>query len=205
MNSAPGKLIESITIEPHHGDSRIIKKGQTLRIIDIEGQQVADFIAIKPGEPGEYQDMVYSNLENGRYKWEVGNAIVSSKCNTMWTITADPRGNHYTGGGGCNKSALTHAFGTGEYGCVETIQKEYEKHGLNPELFQQVSVLNINMSVDYAADGSWTFGEPVSEPGDYLDLRAEMDLLWMVSVCNWPEIVNGAKPTPMRFETYEAA
>ena len=204
MGSTPGKLIESVTVQPHQGTSALIKKGQYLRIVDLEGQQVADFITIKPGDPSEYQDMVYSNLDNESYQWQVGHQIISSKCNSMWTITDDPRGGHYTGGGACRKEALVHAFGEGEYGCVETIQKEYEKHGLNPDWFQQVSVLNVNMNVNYASDGGWTFQQPVSEAGDYLELRAEMDLLWMVSVCNWPEGVNGEKPTAMAFETYQA-
>jgi hypothetical protein len=88
--------------------------------------------------------MVYSNLENESYKWKAGHKVISSKCNTMWTITDDPRGNHYTGGGACRKEALIHAFQQGDYGCVETLQSEYEKHELNSDLFQQVSVLKVH-------------------------------------------------------------
>lgn len=204
MSLPAGKMTDSIIVNPHHGASGLLKRGQRLRIVDIEGQQVADFVAVSQGDPTEYQDMVYSNLQNGRYQWQVGDVILSSYCNTMWTITADTTGNHYTGGGACCREALNHAFGKGEYGCRETLQKEFEKHGFDPNLYQQVSCLNVNMTVEYAPSGAWTFREPVSRPGDYLELRAEMDLIWMVSVCNWPEIVNGDKPTPLRFEIYAA-
>jgi uncharacterized protein YcgI (DUF1989 family) len=204
MTTPADNIVGSETVQPHHGASGLLRKGQRLRIVDLEGQQVTDFVAVKAGDPLEYQDMIYSNLENERYQWQVGDIILSSRCNTLWTITADTRPNHYTGGGGCCKEALVHAFGKGEYGCRETIQREYEKHGYDPNLYQQASILNINMTVTYGQDGSWTFAEPVSRPGDYLELRAEMDLVWMASVCNWPEIVNGPKPTPVRFDTLDA-
>ncbi|MDJ0929250.1 MAG: urea carboxylase-associated family protein [Gammaproteobacteria bacterium] len=204
MNTSSDDMISSATVQPHHGASGLLKKGQRLRIVDLQGQQVTDFVAVAQGDPLEYQDMIYSNLENARYQWQIGDVILSSRCNTMWTITDDTRPNHYTGGGACCREALVHAFGAGEYGCRETIQREYEKHGFDPNLYQQASILNINMTVTYAPTGEWTFEEPISTAGDYLELRAEMDLVWMASVCNWPEIVNGAKPTPVRFDTLDA-
>jgi uncharacterized protein YcgI (DUF1989 family) len=58
------------------------------------------------------------------------------------------------------------------------------------------------MNVAYEPDGRWEIYQPKSKAGDYIDLRAEMDLFWVSSVCFWPEVVNGDKPTPLRFETY---
>lgn len=49
----------------------------------------------------------------------------------------------------------------------------------------------------------WEVGAAQNKAGDYLDIRAEMDLFWAVSVCAWPDQVNGYKPTPLRFEVYD--
>jgi uncharacterized protein len=67
-----------------------------------------------------------------------------------------------------------------------------------------VSCFNVFMNVDYSPDGTWVIKEPLTEPGDHIDFRAEMDLLWAVSVCAWPETVNGEQSTPLRFELYDA-
>ena len=51
MNNNPGRLADTVTIQAHHGGHGHIRKGQTLRIIDVEGQQVADFVAVKTDDP----------------------------------------------------------------------------------------------------------------------------------------------------------
>jgi uncharacterized protein YcgI (DUF1989 family) len=202
MNFKQGVLIDSKTIQAHHGSSGTVRKGQTLRIIDIEGQQVADFVAIKLGDPTEYQDCVYTNWNLGRYKWREGDEIVSNHLNPMWTLTADCTANHYTGGGFCSSDARRKYLDTDGHGCRDTIQDMYRQNGFDVNLLQSVACFNIFMSVEYAPTGEWEIRQPITKPGDYIDLRAEMDVMWMVSVCAWPEIVNGPSPTPLRFETY---
>ena len=91
MTTPADNIIGSETVQPHHGASGLLRKGQRLRIVDLEGQQVTDFVAVRAGDPLEYQDMIYSNLENERYQWQEGDIILSSRCNTLWTITADTR------------------------------------------------------------------------------------------------------------------
>ena len=205
MASSTGKLIEAVTIQAHHGGSGEIKKGQTLRIIDVEGQQVADFVAIKAGDPTEYQDCVYTSWHHGRYQWREGDTIRSNLMNDMWTITDDKTANHYTGGGFCSNAARKLYLGIDGNGCRDTIREEFSKLGFDPNYLQSVSCFNIFMTVDYTPEGDWVIDKPVTKAGDYIELRAEMDLAWMVSVCAWPEVVNGDKPTPLRFETYDHA
>jgi len=85
------------------------------------------------------------------------------------------------------------------------LEDAFADHGIPAHYLQSVSCFNVFMNVDYAPDGRWQIREPVTKAGDYIDLRAEMDLMWAVSVCAWPEVVNGTKPTSLRFETYAAA
>jgi uncharacterized protein YcgI (DUF1989 family) len=82
------------------------------------------------------------------------------------------------------------------------IQDEYRANGLDPNLLQSVSCFNIFMGVEYSPTGEWKIYNSPSRKDDFIVLRAEMDLMWMVSVCAWPEVVNGSKPSPLRFETY---
>ena len=202
MSNTPGELIETTTFQPHHGGHGHINKGQILRIIDVEGQQVADFVAVKTGDPAEFQDCVYTSWHHGRYQWREGDTIRSNLMNDMWTITSDKTANHYTGGGFCSKAARRLYLNSDENGCRDTIQEEYRKLGFDPNYLQSVACFNIFMTVIYSQDGNWIIDRPVTKAGDYVELRAEMDLTWMVSVCAWPEVVNGEKPTSLRIETY---
>ena len=205
MSSALGEQLDSVTVPAQQGGSGFVKKGQTLRIVDIEGQQIADFVAIKENEPTEFLDCLYTNWQLGRYLWNEGDCVYTNHMNALWTITDDKIGNHYTGGGFCSRDACKLYLNDDGPGCRDTIQAEFEKHGLDPNLLQSVSCFNVFMVVNYTADGDWTIGAPLTKAGDYIDIRAEMDLMWAVSVCAWPEVANGPEPTPMRFETYAAA
>ncbi len=203
MSTDLGKPLESKIIQPNHGGSGEIKQGQTLRIIDVEGQQVADFVTIKSGDPTEFLDCVYTNWSVGRYKWREGDVLCSNHLNPMWTITDDKTGNHYTGGGFCSNDARRLYLDNDEKGCRDTVKEVYRELGFDPNLVQSVSCFNVFMTVNYTPEGEWNLGEPITRAGDYIDLRAEMDITWIVSVCAWPEIVNGDKPTPLRFELYD--
>ena len=204
MTTNKGPMIERVNLQPHTGGSGTLKKGQTLRIIDVEGQQVADFVSVKRDDPSEYLDCVYTSWNLGRYMWREGDPIRTNLMNDMWTITDDKTANHYTGGGFCSNSARKIYCSDDELGCRDVIQQEFINNGFDPNLLQSVSCFNIFMTVNYTPEGEWQIDKPVTKAGDYIDLRAEMDLTWMVSVCAWPEVVNGDNPTPLCFETYDS-
>lgn len=205
MTTGDLKLVDSIIIQAHSGGSGNLNAGQTLRIIDVEGQQVADFVSVKQNDPNEFLDCVYTSWHHGRYKWQQGDTIRSNLMNDMWTITDDKTANHYTGGGFCSNAARKLYCDDDKPGCRDVIQDQFSKNGFDPKLLQSVSCFNIFMTVNYTPSGDWVIDRPITKAGDYIDLRAEMDLTWMVSVCAWPEVVNGDKPTPLCFETYDPA
>ncbi|MGH7905188.1 MAG: DUF1989 domain-containing protein [Candidatus Binataceae bacterium] len=203
-----GNLIESHTYQPGAYGSGRMKKGQVLRIIDLEGEQVADFIALKLNEPAEYLDCVYTNLVLGRWTWKKGDTLYTSEMRPMWTITEDTVQLHYTGGGFCSRALRSKYHVDDQPGCRETLHDALTANGIAPYYLQSVSCFNIFMNVLYQPDGTWKIDRPKSRAGDHIDLRAEMDLLWAVSICSEPPVlnpVNGDKPTPMRFDLYEAA
>lgn len=203
MASELGALVESKTIEAHTSGSGIVRAAQTRRIVDVEGQQVADFVSIKLGDPTEFLDCVYTSWNNGRYKWWQDEVISTNLMHPMWTITDDKTANHYTGGGFFSRAARQLYLNNEERGCRDVLQDEYRSQGFDPNLLQSVSCFNVFMTVDYTPDGEWNIRSPITQAGDHIDLRAEMDLMWMVSVCAWPEVVYGSQLTPLRFELYD--
>jgi uncharacterized protein YcgI (DUF1989 family) len=203
-----GRMIEGRTYAPGSYAFGRVKKGQVLRVIDVEGEQVADFMSMKLDDQGEYLDCIYTNLALGRWRWAKGDIIYTNEFHPLWTMVDDTVGVHYTGGGYCSR-ALRRTYKIDDKdGCRETIQAALSANKYDPRLLQAVSVIHIFMNVFYRPDGTWGIDRPKSKAGDHVDLRAEMDLFWACSVCSEPPVlnpVNGDRPTPIRFETYEAA
>ena len=202
MGSKLGNLIDERTLQPDTTYSAIIKKGQTLRIIDLEGRQVADFVAWRLGDPDEYQHVIYTNFAHQKWKIGVGDRLYSNHMNPMWQITEDDCENHYMGGGFCSWDLYTFVGEQPKPGCRDRLLDEIKKHDMIPQHLREASCFNIFMNVAYDPDGKWEIRDPTTAAGDHIDLRAEMDMLWAVSICNdvWS---NGGKPTPMHFEFYD--
>ena len=203
MTSQIGKMIHTHTAPAHTYAIGRLKKGQVLRIVDVDGQQVVDFVTLKLDDPTEYLDCVYTNWMLGRYKWHKGDAIYSNHLNPLWTIIDDTVDDHYTGGGFCSRDARIKFQVDDQKGCRDTLEDAFSANGISPQHLRSVSCFNIFMNVAYTPDGRWEIGVPKSKAGDYIDLRAEMDVFWASSVCFWPAVVNGAKPSPLRFESYD--
>jgi len=198
-----GKPIQSHTAPPHTSATGKVKKGQILRITDVEGEQVADFVSIRLNDPTEYLDCLYTNFVHERYKWHKGDVIYTNHLNPIWTIIEDTVDEHYTGGSFCSRDLRTKFLQDDQKGCRDIIQDAFVANGIDPNLLQGVSCFNIFMNVIYSPDGKFEIGRPKSKKGDYIDLQAEMDLFYASSVCFWPILVNGDKPTPLRYEIYE--
>jgi len=205
--STVGKLLEAHTYAPGAHASGHLKAGQVLRIIDLEGEQVAALVAFRDGTSKEYQDILYSNYVIGRWKWGKGDVIYTNEMNPIWTMVDDTVEVHY-GGGYCSRALRTKYGIDDQDGCRETLREGLEALGIEPDELRENSSFCIFMNAEYKPDGTWTVTRPKSRAGDHVDLRAEMDLQWAASVCSQPPVrrpVNGDRPTPMRFEIYDPA
>lgn len=205
--SLPGKLIEGRTYPPGAYATGHLKQGQTLRVIDLEGEQVAALIGLREGDPYEYLDCLYTNYVLGRWKWGKGDVIYTNEMNQLWTIVDDTVQVHY-GGGYCSRGMRIKYGIDSNDGCREVLQAALKVNGIDPRLLREISSFCIFMNAQYQSDGTWSVNRPKSKAGDHIDLRAEMDLLWAASVCSQPPVrrpVNGDRPTPMRFEVYDPA
>ena len=193
-----------------------VKKGQHLRVIDLEGKQVCDMAVFNKDNLREklstsYSRTRYESKVMGEYiprdKLMEGDTLMSTLCRPMMTIireTNEVKGVHDCHNRMCNRYLYEVQLGVGpQDGCHEIISKAVAPYGLLPEDIPDTFDINMSYTHDCLTH-RWVIGEPVSRPGDYIEFRAEMDCIVGLSVCPL-EIghCNAGKSTPMKVEIYE--
>ena len=190
--------------------SATLKASQVLRIIDLESQQAVDALFYNAADPGERysaQDTLAAQARaGGRYDLSEGSVLRSNEGRAMATIVADTCGFHDTSAGACSCESNTVRFGQATrfmHSCRENFLTELAKYGMDKR--DLVSNVNFFMNVPIRPDGEITVDDGVSAPGGYVELRAEMDLLVLISNC--PQVnnpCNGFRPTPIRCVVWES-
>lgn len=187
--------------------SGLVRKGQTIRIIDLEGQQAVDTLfynAVNHAERYSAQDTLAAQ---GMAYIGAGTKVISTEGRVMLTVTGDTVGEHDTSAGACSIEANTVRFGHHTrymHACRENFVVELAKHGMSKR--DIVSNINFFMNVPIKPDGELAIVDGASKPGDYVELRAEMDVLCVISNC--PQVnnpCNGFNPTPIRVVIIGAA
>ena len=197
-------LLSSVTIQPGTAATGEVSKGQKLRIVDVEGGQIGDFVALKLDDSTEHLDCTYTNWANLGWKWQQGATIFTNRMSRMWVVSDDPTGVHFTGGGFCSNDARKLFIDPGDTtkGCRDCLEEAFDERNIERHWLRAASCFNIFMNIEYLPDGSWDSKPPISKAGDYIELRAEMDILWALSVCVIPFEINKSNPTPLRVDTY---
>jgi hypothetical protein len=176
--------------------------GQTLRIIDIEGKQVADLVALSSDNKAEKLSCVYSNILNGTWKLTKGDRIYTNRANPIFLITEDKAGLHYSGGGFCSEEINYLRFKVrGTRNCADNLTAAFRPFGIGREDFDFDNCFNIFMNLTFQSDGSMRLGEPLSGPGDYIELTAEMNSIVAISNCPQDKNpCNAFRPTPLHIQ-----
>jgi hypothetical protein len=202
----PDESIHEDTIVPAGEPwSARIKKGNVLRLVDLEGQQAIDFLCYDASDPADRYNAANTIKLNQNIYLGKGCVLWSVRARKMMTIIEDSCGAHDTLYGCCSIEIDEVRFGkTNTQSCQSNFEAELAKHGLGEK--DIVANVNFFMNVPVEADGAVAIAAGRSKPGDYVDLRAEMDLLVVISNC--PERDNpaaGFKPTPVRAIVYSPA
>jgi uncharacterized protein len=180
--------------------SRVVRAGETLRIIDLEGNQAVDFLLYNADDTAERYSAPDTVVAQGNLFLRVGTVLLSTEGRPMMTIVDSAVAYHDTVGGACSKESNTLRYGfhtAAQHACVENFVFEHTRHGMGKRDIQ--SNINFFMNVPVEADGTLGIVDGISAPGLHVDLRAEMDVLVIVSNC--PQInnpCNGFDPTPVR-------
>ncbi|GAB2802447.1 urea carboxylase-associated family protein [Halomonas shantousis] len=180
----------------------IVKTGQTLRILDLEGNQAADTLFFNAHDTAERYSAMDTIREQGAVYLTAGSKLLSSEGNVMLTVTADTCGRHDTLGGACASESNTVRYDLEKrhmHSCRDNWMQAIANH---PEyaITKRDITHNINffMNVPVTAEGGLTFADGISAPGKYVEMVAEMDVVVLVSNC--PQLnnpCNGYNPTPI--------
>ncbi|WDF74611.1 urea amidolyase associated protein UAAP2 [Novosphingobium sp. KACC 22771] len=177
-----------------------IRAGQTLRIVDLEGNQAVDFLLYSADDDAERYSMQDTVSAQGNLFLREGTVLRSNEGRAMMTIAATSVEYHDTIGGACSCESNTLRYGhhtKSQHACVENFLEANLTQGRGKR--DIVSNINFFMNVPVEADGSLGIVDGISAPGLTVDLRAEMDVIVVVSNC--PQInnpCNAFNPTPVR-------
>jgi len=186
--------------------SHVLRRGQTLRIVDLESQQAVDALFYNANDFAErYSAQDTLRAQRSAYL-SVGARLISTEGRTLSRIVADTCGNHDTSAGCCSCESNAVRFGEAtkyQHACRENFIAELGRHGMSKR--DIVSNVNFFMNVPIDDNGNFTVLDGISEPGGYVDLVAEMDILCVLSNC--PQVnnpCNGFNPTPIRVLIWDA-
>ena len=193
-----GNIVEDTTIPAREHWSGTMSAGQMMRIVDLEGEQGVDFLVYNAADHLDRYAAADTMKINGRIFIQKDSVLYSINCNPLMTVTADTCGKHDTIGGCCSDAInRTRYNAAGQRNCRENFLREFAQHDMDER--DMVANLNFFAYVPIGAEGEMDFQPPLSTPGDYVDLRAETDVLTIISNC--PQINNpaaGFNPTPIQ-------
>jgi len=196
--------VTSRYVIPAQGYSALeLSKGQVLRCVDVEGKQVPDIVCFNARDLSDEINLANSQLINKQQELRKGATIVSVRCNPMLKIIEYSNEYCYTYGSMCSEE-----LNRQRYGVANTINcRDNFAAALAPWGITRTQVPNAFvpfMRVELESNGSLEIKEPTTVPGDFYDMRAEMDLV--VAISNCPQElnpVNGFSPTPMGVVVYQ--
>ena len=180
----------------------VVKRGQTLRLVDVEGNQAADTLFYNADDPHERYSATDTIREQGNVYIGAGTNILSDLCRPMLTVTADTVGRHDTLGGACATESNTVRYALEKksmHACRDSYLlalAENEKLGLTKRDIGHN--INFFMNVPVTPAGGLTFADGLSAPGKYVELRAVMNVIVLISNC--PQLhnpCNAYNPTPI--------
>ena len=179
-----------------------IKRGQMFRIQDMEGNQAVDTLFYSAADPGERYSAQDTIRAQRRVYLTTGSRLLSNEGNALLTIVADTCGRHDTLGGACAAESNSVRYALDKkymHSCRDTFLQMIAAG--DGRLTKRDIAANINffMNVPVAPDGRLAFADGVSAPGKYVEMRAEMDVVCLISNC--PQLnnpCNAYNPTPVR-------
>ncbi|MEI7969293.1 MAG: urea amidolyase associated protein UAAP2 [Betaproteobacteria bacterium] len=182
---------------------RVIRKGQVFRILDLEGNQAVDTLFYSAADREDRYSAVDTIQRNGNLYLTAGTRLYSTSGAVMLTIVADTCGRHDTLGGACSQESNTVRYALDKrfmHACRDNFMSaicHHPEHGL--EKRDITHNINFFMNVPVTPTGGLTFEDGISAPGKYVEMRAEMDVVCLISNC--PQLnnpCNAYNPTPIR-------
>jgi urea carboxylase-associated protein 1 len=195
-----GTVVYDRVIEARAPWAQVVAAGDTLRIVDLEGNQAVDFLVYNAQDPSERYSAPDTIVEQGNIFLRTGARLMSNEGRALMTIAATTCERHDTIGGACSQESNTLRYGfhtKHEHACVDNFLLAHSWRGMGKA--DMTSNINWFMNVPVEADGTLGIVDGISGAGLFVDLRAEIDVLAVISNC--PQInnpCNAFNPTPVR-------
>jgi urea carboxylase-associated protein 1 len=204
----PAHAVHDEVLESGLGWTRVLERGQVLRIVDLEGNQAVDTLFYNAEDETDRYSAADTVREQGNLYLSVGSRLLSTEAHVLCTIIADTCGRHDTLGGACAAESNQVRYALEKkymHSCRDTFLltlAQQTRHMTKRDLTANV---NFFMNVPVTPEGRLTFEDGLSAPGRYVELRAEMPLRVLISNC--PQLnnpCNAYNPTPVRLLVWNA-
>ncbi len=188
---------QPIIVDAKQAWTGLVKRGQVLAIKDTHGQQAVDFLCYDADNTSDRYSATNTVKIQGNVYVGNGTVLYADSGKPLLTVIEDTVGKHDTIYGCCSNpnNKLRYDVETTE-SCYTNFTQELQKHGM--DVTSIVPNVNWFMSVPVLGDGSAGVAEAALKPGSYVKLRAECNVLAVLSNC--PQMhnpCNGFKPTPI--------
>ncbi len=201
---SPRDLAEALfrqVIPAGEGWMQRIEAGQFFRITDLEGNQAADTFFFAADDVAERYSAQDTIREQGAIYLTTGTRLMSNRRRPLLTIVADTCGRHDTLGGACAAESNMVRYGLEKrfmHNCRDTFLLQMQTSGYPVTKRDLAHNINFFMNVPVTPEGGLKFDDGVSNPGKYVEMRAEMPVLALISNC--PQLnnpCNAYNPTPI--------
>ena len=198
-----GKTISDEVVQPGDYWYKRLSKGSVLRIVDLEGCQAVDTIIYDAANT----QVRYNAANTMKLAFSIylskGCVIYDDLAQPLMTIIEDTCGKHDTLAGNCSREINAVRYGKpGKNSCRDNFIKALGELGMQARDIP--ANINFFMHVPVEANGHVAIADGISKPGDYVDLRAEKEVLVVISNC--PQEFNpcsGGNPTPIRLTVWQ--
>ncbi len=192
------------TIPARGSWAEVVPAGCTLRIVDSGGNQAVDCLLYDAHDPSHRYSAADTVAAQRNIFLVSGTQLLSNEGVAMMTVTGTTCDYHDTIGGACSRESNTLRYGhhtAHQHACVDNFLDAGARHGLSKR--DLVSNINWFMNVPVGPDGTLGIVDGISAPGLRVDIRAEIDVLVLISNC--PQInnpCNGFDPTPVQVQIF---
>jgi hypothetical protein len=185
-------------IDPQTGTAFALQRGSTLKVVDVEGEQVADLVTFAP-DGREWFSSGRTIDYNGTIRLRTGHALYSNRSSKMLTIAADTVGRHDLLFAPCSSEMFVALYGAdpNHPSCFRNLADSLQGFGIDEDAIP--TTFNIFMNVAVLPSGEVNVLPPLSRAGDTIELRAEMDLIVGLTACS-AELSNNWSFKPIGYE-----
>ncbi|MNB94380.1 hypothetical protein D3C75_415310 [compost metagenome] len=194
------RVKEEVLIPAYEGRAVVVPKGHYLCIIDVEGQQVGDFVCFNRDNPGEHVSPVHMRSSLSSIRLKEGDGLYSNLRRPLMTMVKDTVGKHDFFFPACDYYRYKMDFGLEEHpNCHDNLEKALKPFDLKYDVLPDPINWFMNNVLD--DEGDYVIEPPLSKPGDFVMLQALVDVVVAVSACSQDLApVNGWKVTPLKLQ-----